>query len=190
MAAPSRAWTIIPDGDVDSDSPVSTILMSAIQGNLIHLEEWLGKDYTAAQNHDHDGTNSALVAGGFLYGDDAVSAGTFATTSAVFVDVPGTTITIPAAQLPADRTVLVTAVFQLRATLGVTDPEAQLLIDGVARGGTRTEGGLVFVRQSYVESYLLFSGTAPVIKLQLRGIGGGGQSVEINKTHVVAKLAQ
>lgn len=61
MAAPSKSFTIIPDADIDPDSPVTTGLMTNIRDDLIHLEEWLGKNFVAAQNHDHDDVNSALL---------------------------------------------------------------------------------------------------------------------------------
>lgn len=59
--APSRNWTNITDQQVATDAPLDTTLMSAIQGNLIHIEEWVGRDYTAAVNHSHDGNDSKLV---------------------------------------------------------------------------------------------------------------------------------
>lgn len=55
------AWTAITDGQVDADSPLNQILMQAIKDDLYHLELWLGKSYTAANDHDHNGTNSAQV---------------------------------------------------------------------------------------------------------------------------------
>jgi len=62
MAAPTYSWNTINSSQTDADSPLDTTLMEAQRQNLIHLEEWLGLDYTAAQNHDHDGTNSKPVA--------------------------------------------------------------------------------------------------------------------------------
>lgn len=61
MAAPSKNFTVIADSAIDADSPITADLMEDFRDNDIHLEEWLGKDYTAAQNHDHDGTNSARI---------------------------------------------------------------------------------------------------------------------------------
>ena len=57
------AYISIPDTDVDPDSPLTTGLMTGIVHNLIHLREWIGKDYYAGavENHTHDGVNSALV---------------------------------------------------------------------------------------------------------------------------------
>lgn len=61
MVAPSKPFTVIPPGDTDPDSPVSTNLMTSLAENDIHLEEWLGDGFTAAVDHDHDGVNSAKV---------------------------------------------------------------------------------------------------------------------------------
>ena len=75
MAAPSKVWTDIVDGQVDADSPLDTTLMEAIRDNLVHLEEWLGDGYTAAKDHSHDGTDSALISdlGGNVVGSDSLS---------------------------------------------------------------------------------------------------------------------
>jgi hypothetical protein len=62
MAPPSKNFTIIADSAIDADSPITADLMEDFRDNDIHLEEWLGLSYTAAQDHDHDGTNSAKVA--------------------------------------------------------------------------------------------------------------------------------
>ncbi len=62
MAAPSKAWVTIADSQVDADSPGDTTLVTGFRDDLVHLREWLGMSYTAAQNHDHDGVNSKLTA--------------------------------------------------------------------------------------------------------------------------------
>lgn len=62
MAVPSKNFTIIADSAIDADSPITEDLMTDFRDNDIHLEEWLGLSYTAAQDHDHDGVNSARVA--------------------------------------------------------------------------------------------------------------------------------
>lgn len=61
MTAPTKNFYAIPDGEIDQDSPADETLFTKIRDSLIHLEEWLGKDYTAAQNHNHDGVNSTLL---------------------------------------------------------------------------------------------------------------------------------
>ena len=61
MPAPAKSWTAIADTSVDADSPLDETLLTALRNNAEHLEEWLGKDYTAATNHNHDGVNSAAI---------------------------------------------------------------------------------------------------------------------------------
>ena len=56
------AWTSIAAGQTDADSPINQLLMDSIRENLEHLELWLGKSYTAANDHDHDDANSKAVA--------------------------------------------------------------------------------------------------------------------------------
>lgn len=63
MVAPSKSFTVIPDADIDPDSPITTGLMTNFRDNDIHLEEWLGDGFVAAKNHNHDGVNSAIIAG-------------------------------------------------------------------------------------------------------------------------------
>lgn len=67
MATPSQPFTIIPDADVDPDSPLTSSLLSALKNNDIHLEEWLGLSFVAAQDHDHDGVNSKRVESGLFF---------------------------------------------------------------------------------------------------------------------------
>ncbi len=62
MAAPTKNWTDIPDTAIDADSPLDTTLLTEIRDDLAHLHEWLGLNYTAAVDHNHDGLNSALPA--------------------------------------------------------------------------------------------------------------------------------
>ena len=63
MAAPSKTFTVIADSDTDAESPLDTDLVTSLRDNDIHLEEWLGKNFTAAVDHDHDGANSKPVIG-------------------------------------------------------------------------------------------------------------------------------
>jgi len=63
MVAPSKVFTVIPDGDIDPDSPLTTGLMTSLRDNDIHNEEWIGDGFTAAKDHDHDGVNSKTVVG-------------------------------------------------------------------------------------------------------------------------------
>jgi len=63
MTAPSKNFTSIPDADIDPESPLTTGLMTEYRDNDINLMEWLGKNYTPAVDHDHDGVNSKLLPG-------------------------------------------------------------------------------------------------------------------------------
>lgn len=63
MPAPSKNFTVIADTAIDVDSPIDETLMTRLRDNDIHLQEWLGKNYTAAEDHDHDGVNSKLLPG-------------------------------------------------------------------------------------------------------------------------------
>jgi len=61
MPVPSKSFTTIADSAIDADSPLTADLMEDFRDNDIFLYEWIGYGYTAAQAHDHDGVNSALV---------------------------------------------------------------------------------------------------------------------------------
>lgn len=75
MTAISKAWVSIADSAVDPDSPLDTVLLTAIRDNLVHTREWLGAGYYAGavQDHNHDGVNSALVE----IGPNAIRNGSF-----------------------------------------------------------------------------------------------------------------
>jgi hypothetical protein len=61
MPAPSKSWVDIADAAIDPDSPADTTLFTALRDDLVHLKEWLGYGYTAAQAHSHDGIDSTLL---------------------------------------------------------------------------------------------------------------------------------
>lgn len=63
MTAITKAWVPIADAAVDPDSPLDTVLMTAIRDSLVHLREWVGASFTAGavQDHNHNGINSALI---------------------------------------------------------------------------------------------------------------------------------
>ncbi len=54
-------WSAIPLTDIDPDSPLTTGLASAWTNRSQHNFEWIGKNYTPSDNHNHDGANSALL---------------------------------------------------------------------------------------------------------------------------------
>ncbi len=72
MAAPTKSFITIADSAVDPDSPVTTTLLSALQGNDENLNSQLigeTSPFVAAQKHNHDGINSALILGGLSLKD-------------------------------------------------------------------------------------------------------------------------
>lgn len=73
MAAPSKSFTFIPDGDIDPDSPITTGLMTELRDNDQHLESWLGESFVAAVDHNHDGVNSKLAGIGFIERHEATA---------------------------------------------------------------------------------------------------------------------
>jgi len=96
MAAPSKSWVAIADSQVDADSPLDTVLMTAIRDDLVHLEEWLGKDYTAAVNHTHNGVDAApvLAAMGSLYEQEVSINGGYSDVASASVYIPANANTI------------------------------------------------------------------------------------------------
>lgn len=131
MPAPSKNFTVIADSAVDAESPVDTSLMQALRDNDQHLKEWLGKDYVAEQNHNHDGVNSKSVGGmQIMLMDEDVSNG-----SQSFVSVKNARIYIP-----ADITTLTYTALVKIATLGTPDMRLNIgATDGSTISGT-TDG--------------------------------------------------
>ena len=73
MAAPSKSFTVIPDGDIDPDSPLTTSLFVSLQGNDENLFAQLVGDpvgtppFTPAAAHDHNGVNSKRAESGLVF---------------------------------------------------------------------------------------------------------------------------
>lgn len=69
MTAISKAFVDAADTAIDPDSPIDTTLITGFRDSLRHLREWVGASYYAgaAQDHNHDGTNSAVVQIGANY---------------------------------------------------------------------------------------------------------------------------
>ena len=61
MTAPSKIYTSILDAACAPEKPVDTVLITALRDNDVHHFEWIGKNYTPAVDHDHDGVNSKLL---------------------------------------------------------------------------------------------------------------------------------
>ena len=136
MTVPSKNFTSIADTAIDNNSPIDVTLMTAIRDSLIHLEEWLGMDYTAHQNHNHDGTNSNTVstppsglspqtAGAYLM---SLNAPERTTTSATYVKLKETIIA---------KSGTYTIKFTLRETAGGAAAYGQIYKNGAAVGTER-----------------------------------------------------
>jgi len=63
MTAISVTFTPKVAADWDPQKPLTTTKLNQLFNNTTHLREWLGASYTAgaAQDHDHNGVNSALI---------------------------------------------------------------------------------------------------------------------------------
>lgn len=61
MVAPTVGYTPIPAATVASGKPLLTTTGVQLIDNDEHLKQVLYGSYTAAQEHDHDGANSAIV---------------------------------------------------------------------------------------------------------------------------------
>lgn len=64
MVAPTKNYSAILDAQLQSGKPVDQTLLTQIRDSIVFLKEWLGEGFLAgaAQNHNHDGVNSAAVA--------------------------------------------------------------------------------------------------------------------------------
>lgn len=120
MTAPTKNWSNISDLQIDADSPIDATLMAQIRDDLVHVREWLGLSYTAAQDHDHDGINSksaVLETGAVTLGNLKMARGSYSTTANgthyatlhFYAHYPLVTIVVPSG---ASDTVVVTHVSQ------------------------------------------------------------------------------
>lgn len=146
MSAPSKSFTVIADSAIDADSPLTEDLMEDLRDNDVHLEEWLGKNYTAAVDHDHDGVNSKAVLGNPPAqqarapedGEDSTSATSYATVE---------TYRFYVAVARADFSVR--GSYQIKTSTSSADSvQARLLIDGAtaaAETAERTNGTYAWV---------------------------------------------
>jgi len=60
VAIDGFSYTVIANGRIDPDSPLSTDLFTDIRDNQEFLKLWLGKSFVGAAvaDHNHDGVNS------------------------------------------------------------------------------------------------------------------------------------
>lgn len=62
MAVPSKSFTVIANGPMHPDSPVTKELMQECRDNLEHIRKWIGDDFPVSPvDHNCDGVNSAPV---------------------------------------------------------------------------------------------------------------------------------
>lgn len=143
MAAPSKAFVSITDSQVDANSPVDTVLMTGLRDNGIHLEEWLGHSYTAAQDHDHNGTNSALVAG---VADGAITQNKIAYIVGDIVQASANTESGPHSdatytkkkEIRVSREGAIRVSFDMKSNVGGLIAYGRIYINGIAVGTERT----------------------------------------------------
>lgn len=55
------SWTDIADADIDSESPITSTLITALRNNIITVDEQVSYGYTRASAHAHNGTDSAPI---------------------------------------------------------------------------------------------------------------------------------
>lgn len=63
MAAPSRTWSEITDGEIDSESGLTAALLTKYRDRQVHLKEVLygTGSYTGDAPHDHDGAEDGAI---------------------------------------------------------------------------------------------------------------------------------
>jgi len=186
MVAPSKSFTVIVDADVDPDSPVTTNLMTELRDNTIHLEEWLGDGFTAAKNHDHNGTNSKKIdaANVLNLGDKALrdidQTSQDLTTS--FADLAS--ITVLAADLLVNKDAFIVVAGKVEQSSNNTSiPELKIVVEGVddqilALESTAATGTIQ--TYSLVGLVTLVSGSNRIVKVQGKESSASGAYANTN----------
>lgn len=134
------AWTAITTTQTDADSPLNETLMEALRGNVYHNYDWIGLSYTPANNHNHDGTNSALIKQGGL--STATSTVTTTSTSAVTLSFTNTNFAFSPRIWASAATTVATA------GSGTTSTTAVLLIGLVSSNGLTVAAACLYVQAS------------------------------------------
>jgi hypothetical protein len=154
MAAPTKDWVSIADGQVDADSPLDTTLLTAIRDDLVHLREWLADpaSYSAAISHDHDGANSKEVTSvadgsitppklaGYSAGDDLIS-----TAPAVKCISGNISAWTKLKEIKIDRGGVLRVKFDLKDTAGGNPSEGQVYRNGSPAGTLRSTTSTFYV---------------------------------------------
>ncbi len=191
MAPPVASFTLIPLADVDPDSPVTTDLMNALRLNDQNLfaqlvgEPVAAPPFTAAAAHDHDGVNSALVSVFDLSVKEAIDNTTRTRAISGFVDIAGATITYVAAELTANREVMVilTGTWAI-ITASLGDMSIRIVVDGVAGETIELDfdGAEGKVPIAFSKLVTLNSGADRTVKFQFASSGSG--TLEITHTYM------
>lgn len=85
MPAPSVSYNPPIDSELAPGKPNTSNKQMRMRDAIKYLFEWIGKDYTAAQNHNHDGVNSAEIEVGPNYvRNPSFEAGTTGWTTAAY----------------------------------------------------------------------------------------------------------
>ena len=92
MAAPSKSYVVVTDSQIAPNAPGDTILMTGFRDSLVNHEEWLGKNYAAAIDHDHDDVNSKAVVG---VASSSIGQAELKTSSGIVSATAGGNITLP-----------------------------------------------------------------------------------------------
>lgn len=149
QAAPSKSFNAPTDSEIDADSPLTETLVEKIRDALVHLEEWLGKNYTAAVDHDHDGVNSKTARSNPAIGFDRTEE---EFTEASTTSTSFQTVNTHRLQIPVAGTFTVYGSYNLKTALASQNGViAQVLIDGttaVAVSAERTNGTYAYVDAS------------------------------------------
>ncbi len=73
MTAPSKTYNNLTDAELAVGKPWTTGKSVRVRDAITYLFEWMGKNYTAAVDHNHDGVNSAEIE----IGGNAIRNGSF-----------------------------------------------------------------------------------------------------------------
>lgn len=135
MVALTKAFTVIPDADVDPDSPVTTTLMTQLRDNDIHLEEWLGLSATVKiADHAHAGfavDGTKVISQVALVFDQSTGNSASIAAGAGAVDIA--TITVAAADLPSNRDAMIIASGDADPKGNGGDLKVRFEVDGVVK---------------------------------------------------------
>jgi len=161
----------------DAESPGDETLMEAIRQNLIHNNEWLGKDYTPAENHSHNGTDSAPV--------ESTKYSFPFYFAAIAFDYAETTRVSFAIWVPNDATSLNCSV-QMKRTAGSSDARAWLKI-GTTDGTKQTTTSATFEDKTLTVDVSSYQGQLTTAYI-MTDAAGGSTTGEIQKLIAAASF--